>query len=73
MALGGVATRPWRASAAEAVLLAGGPPTPTLLAQAADAAVADAVALRGNGFKIELTRRVVVRALRELVGPEERS
>lgn len=68
VALGGVATRPWRCPAAERVLLSGGPPTAALFAEAAEAALADAVPLRDNGFKIELARRTLVEALTDLVG-----
>ena len=64
--LGGVATKPWRARDAEAEL-AGQRPSPALFAVAADAALAGAVARRDNGFKIELGKRTVVRALTELV------
>jgi xanthine dehydrogenase YagS FAD-binding subunit len=67
VALGGVATRPWRSPAAEQVLLSGGPPTATLFADAADAALTDAVPLRDNGYKIELARRTLVRALTGVV------
>jgi xanthine dehydrogenase YagS FAD-binding subunit len=62
VALGGVALKPWRARAAEAVL-AGQPPEPALFRRAADAALADAAPSGENGFKIELARRVVARAL----------
>jgi xanthine dehydrogenase YagS FAD-binding subunit len=65
LALGGVATKPWRARDAEAVL-ADQPPSPALFARAADAALAGARPRGGNDFKIELARRTIVRALAEV-------
>jgi xanthine dehydrogenase YagS FAD-binding subunit len=62
VALGGVALKPWRARAAEAVL-AGQPAGMALFRRAAEAALADAAPSGDNAFKIELARRVVVRAL----------
>jgi len=62
VALGGVAARPWRAAAAEAVLR-GAAPAADLFRRAGEAALADAVAVGGNAFKIALARRVVARAL----------
>jgi xanthine dehydrogenase YagS FAD-binding subunit len=62
LALGGVAPKPWRADAAEA-LLVGRHPDAAAFAHAADAAIADAKPSGDNGFKIELARRIVVRAL----------
>jgi xanthine dehydrogenase YagS FAD-binding subunit len=62
IALGGVALKPWRARAAEAVL-AGERPDAASFRRAAEAALADARPSGDNGFKIELARRVVVRAL----------
>lgn len=62
IALGGVAMKPWRAEAAEAALV-GATPGPDAFARAADAAVADARPSGDNAFKIELARRIVVRAL----------
>ena len=62
VALGGVAARPWRATAAEA-LLAGAAPSADLFRRAGEAALAEAVAVGGNDFKIALARRVVARAL----------
>lgn len=63
IALGGVAAKPWRARAAEAVL-AGARPEPGAFREAAAAALADATASApDNAFKIELARRVVTRAL----------
>lgn len=60
--LGGVATKPWRARAAEAVLI-GERPDPAVFRRAGEAALADAKPSGDNGFKIELGRRVVARAL----------
>jgi xanthine dehydrogenase YagS FAD-binding subunit len=66
VALGGVAPKPWRSQAAEAARV-GKPASADSFAAAAAAATAG---MRGHGkndFKIELTRRTVVRAL-ERVG-----
>lgn len=72
VALGGVAAKPWRAREAEA-LLAGQAPTPEVFARAADAALADARPSGENGFKIDLARRLVARALGQaLAGTPER-
>jgi xanthine dehydrogenase YagS FAD-binding subunit len=62
LALGGVAAKPWRARAAEEVL-AGATPGRAIFQRAADAALADARPSGDNAFKIELARRLVVRAL----------
>jgi len=62
VALGGVAAKPWRARAAE-VVLTGERPDHTLFRRAGEAALADARPRGENGFKIELARRVVARAL----------
>ncbi|MCU6455719.1 xanthine dehydrogenase family protein subunit M [Sphingomonas sp. A2-49] len=62
LALGGVAAKPWRASAAEAVL-ADAPPTRETFERAAEAALADARPSGDNAFKIDLARRIAVRAL----------
>ena len=62
LALGGVAMKPWRAREAEPIL-AGARPDGTLFHRAAEAALADAKPSGDNGFKIELARRIVVRAL----------
>jgi xanthine dehydrogenase YagS FAD-binding subunit len=63
IALGGVATKPWRASAAEAVLLRADA-TDATFGLAADAALRGANVREHNGFKVELCRRVLVQALR---------
>ncbi len=62
LALGGVALKPWRARAAEAAL-AGVQPSPAAFRAAAEAALAEAKPSGDNAFKIELARRIVVRAL----------
>jgi xanthine dehydrogenase YagS FAD-binding subunit len=62
LALGGVAPKPWRARAAEESL-AGASPSEANFRRAAEAALADAKPSGDNQFKIELARRMVVRAL----------
>lgn len=64
LALGGVATKPWRCHAAEA-LLAGKRAETDAFEQAADLALADAEPLSHNAFKIPLARQAIVRALRD--------
>jgi xanthine dehydrogenase YagS FAD-binding subunit len=62
LALGGVAAKPWRARAAEA-MLADVRPNSEHFRRAAAAALAEARPSGDNAFKIELARRIVVRAL----------
>ncbi|HQT75763.1 MAG: molybdopterin dehydrogenase [Rhodospirillales bacterium 20-64-7] len=62
IALGSVALTPWRPRSAEATL-AGARPDAAAFRHAADAALADARPSGDNAFKIELARRIVVRAL----------
>ena len=62
IALGGVATRPWRAPEAERVL-AGQPLTPDIALAAGHAAFRGARAGRHNGFKVELGARTLADAL----------
>jgi xanthine dehydrogenase YagS FAD-binding subunit len=62
IAIGGVATKPWRAYDAERVLRGQSAGRPAYRA-AADAALAGAVPRQHNAFKIELARRTIVRAL----------
>jgi xanthine dehydrogenase YagS FAD-binding subunit len=62
LALGGVALKPWRAHAAEA-LLVGARPDAATFRRAAEAALTDAQPSGENAFKIELARRIVARAL----------
>jgi xanthine dehydrogenase YagS FAD-binding subunit len=62
VAVGGLATRPWRARAAEQVLV-GKALTPETARQAGDAALEGAKAGRDNAFRIELGARTVADAL----------
>jgi xanthine dehydrogenase YagS FAD-binding subunit len=65
VALGGVATKPWRARAAEEAL-AGKQPTRQNFQAAAEAALADAKPYPHNEFKVELAKRTIVFALEAL-------
>ncbi len=65
LALGGVATKPWRARQAEASLL-GQPATPAAFAAAAASELASAATRPLNAFKVELAQRAIVRALSTL-------
>ncbi|UPJ48934.1 xanthine dehydrogenase family protein subunit M [Bradyrhizobium sp. 200] len=62
VAVGGVAHKPWRVSAAEAVLL-GQRADASLFAQAADIMLRGAKGYGHNNFKIGLARRAIVRTL----------
>ncbi|HEY2186300.1 MAG TPA: xanthine dehydrogenase family protein subunit M [Xanthobacteraceae bacterium] len=62
LALGGVAMKPWRARQAEP-LLVGARADASIFRRAAEAALAEAKPPGENGFKIELARRIAVRAL----------
>lgn len=65
LALGALAHKPWRATAAEEALR-GGPATEEAFAAAADAELAQARPLRDNAFKVPLARNVIVATLAEL-------
>jgi xanthine dehydrogenase YagS FAD-binding subunit len=65
LALGGVATKPWRARRAEAQLL-GGPATAEAFEEAAAAELALAEVREENAFKVPLAERAIVRALTEV-------
>jgi xanthine dehydrogenase YagS FAD-binding subunit len=69
IALGGVATKPWRARDAEAALV-GRPASEDAARQAAEIAFADAAARDGNTYKIELGKRTLVRALLQVAAME---
>ncbi|MFI1932215.1 FAD binding domain-containing protein [Streptomyces sp. NPDC020330] len=71
LALGAVASRPWRARAAEAVLT-GAPADGAAFAAAADAELAAARPLPDNGYKVTLMRNLVVSVLTELAGRDTR-
>ena len=62
LCLGGVAAKPWRALEAEASLT-GLEPTEEAFSKAAGLALADAVPSGDNAFKIDLAKRILVRAL----------
>ena len=62
IALGGVATKPWRSQEAEHALHKQ-PPTPDNFAAAAVAALRDAQRQSENGFKVDLARRCLTHAL----------
>jgi len=65
LALGGIATKPWRASKAEA-RLRGQPASEASFAAAADAELASAKPSRDNRFKVELARRTIIAVLADL-------
>jgi xanthine dehydrogenase YagS FAD-binding subunit len=62
LALGGVATKPWRARRAEQ-LLHGAPANQESFARAAREELATATPRQFNAFKVELAQRTIVRAL----------
>jgi xanthine dehydrogenase YagS FAD-binding subunit len=62
VALGGVATKPWRSVEAETALT-GQPVGAEAFRQAAEAALRDAKPRSENGFKVELAKRCLVHAL----------
>jgi len=64
LALGGVAHKPWRDTAAEAALR-GQAASEAAFTRAADLLLRDAKGYEHNTFKIELARRGIVRALRQ--------
>lgn len=64
IALGGVATLPWRAHAAEDVLR-GKPASEASFRAAAEAELKAAIPQKDNAFKIELCKRVLVKTLTE--------
>jgi xanthine dehydrogenase YagS FAD-binding subunit len=71
LALGGVATKPWRARRAEVSLL-GQPATRAAFAEAARQELAAAQPRPLNSFKVELAQRAIVRALTTLTEGEAR-
>ncbi len=67
IALGGVGTKPWRAKTAED-FLTGRDATPDVFRDAAEIALRNSVSYGQNGFKVELAKRTLVRALSDLAG-----
>jgi xanthine dehydrogenase YagS FAD-binding subunit len=65
LALGGVAHKPWRCRAAEAVLV-GLPATAETFARAADEELVDARPLRDNGHKVPIARNTICAVLANL-------
>jgi xanthine dehydrogenase YagS FAD-binding subunit len=65
IALGGVGTKPWRSTEAEAVL-AGEPIGEPVFQRAAGAALREARPQSQNSFKVELARRCLVHALQQV-------
>jgi xanthine dehydrogenase YagS FAD-binding subunit len=68
VAVGGVGTKPWRLTAVEQAL-AGRPAAAVSFREAAERAAEDAQPLAHNGFKLELLRRAVRRAVGAIGGP----
>jgi xanthine dehydrogenase YagS FAD-binding subunit len=66
LALGGIATIPWRAHRAEQLLM-GARAEQATFARAAREELADAVPRGLNAFKVELAQRTIVRALETVV------
>jgi len=62
VALGGVGTIPWRAGAAEEMLI-GAVPGTGVFREAAEATIVDPFIVSGTAFKVELAKRTIVRAL----------
>ncbi len=65
LALGGVATKPWRSLEAEKTLV-GEKPTESAFRAAAKVVLKDAIPQKHNAFKIELAERAIVRAFSTL-------
>src|SRR5579875_3493119 len=70
LALGGVAHKPWRVPDAEKLLI-GKTATKETFLLAADRILEGAVGFKHNGFKIELAKRAIVRALTQAVEMED--
>lgn len=66
-AFGGIGTKPWRSREAESVLT-GQAASAKIFRDAAEAALKSAKDYGQNGFKIELAKRTLVRALGDLAG-----
>ncbi len=66
IAMGGVGTKPWRMPEAEAVLTGQAANDEALFRKAAEAGLKDAKPQSENGFKIELAKRCLVHALKQV-------
>jgi xanthine dehydrogenase YagS FAD-binding subunit len=66
-ALGGVGTRPWRVSKAERALI-GQAPSDEAFRDAAEISLNGAQPQSQNGFKVELAKRCIVHALKQVTG-----
>jgi xanthine dehydrogenase YagS FAD-binding subunit len=62
IAAGGVGTKPWRMAASEDLLI-DQTPGPPAWERAADRAIENVTPLAGNGYKVQLLRRTIIRAL----------
>jgi xanthine dehydrogenase YagS FAD-binding subunit len=67
IAFGGIGTKPWRSTLAEKALQ-GAPANEQTYRTAAEAALSEAKPYRYNGFKIELAKRTLVKALLKVGG-----
>ncbi|OUL18287.1 FAD-binding molybdopterin dehydrogenase [Nostoc sp. RF31YmG] len=67
--LGGVGTKPWKASSAEQVLI-GAPANESTFEAAAAVVIQDAKPQEDNFFKVELLRRTIIQALVMIAGGE---
>ena len=67
VAVGGVATIPWRAREAEAILT-GATASADTFRSAAEAAIQDPFTVPGTAFKVELAKRTIVRILQTISG-----
>jgi xanthine dehydrogenase YagS FAD-binding subunit len=65
IAMGGVGTKPWRSVQAEDLLVGAGAWEPAFV-RAADALLQEAAPSSQNGFKVELARRCLIHALKEV-------
>jgi xanthine dehydrogenase YagS FAD-binding subunit len=65
--MGAVAPVPWRAEAAEAALV-GKAVSEETAAAAGEAAVSGATAMSGNGYKVQIARTAVKRAILKAAG-----
>jgi len=65
--LGAAAPVPWRAREAEAQLV-GREPTPEVVRRAAGAAMADAMPLADNRYKLDLFENLLVESLEDVCG-----